>query len=173
MRARHLFVFALMGSTFLLSGCIGEVGVENMIITNQDAMKRKGHAPFSENIAVGAVIINLISHPLGHLGLNERNFREALTASLKATKLLDQDEKGLYTLNAHIVTARPGDFRFLLAVQYSLIGKHDNKKIYSKLIASEGRSGPTVASLYEEAIRNNFAMLIDKLYNLKVGQTAG
>ena len=50
MRARHLLVFVLMGSTFLLSGCWGEVGVENMIITHQEVMKHKGHPPLSENI---------------------------------------------------------------------------------------------------------------------------
>lgn len=164
MNFKYLLILVLLGSTFLLAGCRGEVRVENITVTNLEAMKHTGATLLAGNTSVESVFVN---EGMDLFGVNPQKYRAALTASLGSAKLLAHDGKGLYKLKAHLVRTTVGFSTNSVTVQYTLIRKHDNKEIYSKLIFSTGTAWCcTWAAASEPAIKNNIAMLIDKLYKI-------
>ena len=171
MKAINLKMSAILVATFL-AGCVGEVRIENMTITNQEALKYTESTPLTDNISVESVFIN---EGKDQFETTSKKFREALVTSLEIAKLLAHDDKGLYKLKGHIVRSDPGNFSHLVAVQYTLTQKHNGKEIYTKLISSTGKGtfGDTWAYQYEEAIKNNISILIGKLYKLKMEETDG
>ena len=171
MKIQHLRVLVMLVSIVFV-GCAGEVQVENMKITDEGSLKYSGDAPFADNISVESVFIN---EGKDRFGANSQIIHETLVASLGKARLLAPNGKGLYKLKAHVVRSNPGFLGHSLAVQYTLIRKHDEKKIYTKLISSYGEAEhfDNPADKYERSMRNNITMLVDELYTLKMEETVG
>jgi len=171
MKIIHLRVLVMLVSTVFV-GCAGEVGVENMTIRNQEALKHNADTPLANNISLESVFIN---ERMDHWGMTRKKLRGALLASLEKVGLLGKNGKGYYKLKVHLVRSSLTFLTHSVAIQYTLTGKNDDKEIFKKLIPTkyDGIFGDNASFQYEEAIRHNIMTLVDKLYKLKINGVSG
>lgn len=174
--SKKCFYFLILSLSLVLTGCASNATVGGMTYKDQMTGKPK-NASLVDNVGISSVTGGHETNPLWASQINNKNFEQALEASLKNADLYNK-VNGKYQLKATLIKLKQPllglDLQVVCQAHYTIQNVAVNKVIYDKDITTTYtatfKDSPIAITRLklanEGAARENIKQLIADLYQL-------
>ena len=181
MKNSHLAHILCLLSALAFIGCATPARVDEMRISSMDSVRYDGNTPLKDNVTVSSVTGGKGTNPLWTSEISSEDYKNALTDSLIAVKLLSKDaETADYDLRVEMLKVKQPIFSIdtsvTTVIEYWLTRLSDHKEVLHETVeatytaelsdAFVGFERLKVAN--EGAGRENITEIIDRLYQLNL-----